>query len=65
MVDEAYRALEAVKRGNTGDLAGGIRWVDAFKVIGWAVDTAGGPALTSAGREACEEMARKAGSLKV
>ncbi len=55
MYDEAYLALDAICKG--ADLAGREHWVTAFKAIRWAVETRDGVELTSAGRQAHEDMA--------
>ena len=60
MDDEAYLAIEAIDRSASGNLAAGhSRWIKAFKAIRWVVQTESGLSLTSAGRQARDEMAAK------
>jgi hypothetical protein len=58
MYQEAYVALEAIRQGEAGRLIGKDHWVKAFKACSWAVETAGGLALTAQGLEACEDLAK-------
>ena len=57
MDDEAFVALEAIGRSQSLDEAGHQHWIKAFKAIRWVVQTEAGLALTSAGRQARDEMA--------
>jgi hypothetical protein len=57
MDDEAFVALEAIGRSQSLDEAGHQHWIKAFKAIRWVVQTEAGLALTTAGRQARDEMA--------
>jgi hypothetical protein len=55
MDEEAYNALDAI--GRSADPAHAGRWIKAFADIRWIVHTEAGWTLTSAGRQARDEMA--------
>jgi len=57
MLEDAFIALDAIHRG--GAMNGLDEWVRAFKTIKWVVITEAGVSLTSAGREAYNQMARE------
>jgi hypothetical protein len=59
MDDEAFLALEAIGQSVDADLTDHQRWIAAFKVIRWIVQTETGVALTPEGRQALDEMAAK------
>jgi hypothetical protein len=58
MIDKAYRALDAIRRGEAAALKDLEAWVGALRTIRWAVQTDDGVSLTPAGQQAFADMAR-------
>lgn len=58
MINNAFHALDAIKRGQAIDANAKADWLEAFKTLRWAVETADGPVLTDAGELALSEMRR-------
>ena len=59
MDDDAYRALDLIRRGQTAELDGLEHWIEAFRTVQWVVATTGGYRLTSAGEGAFADMIRE------
>jgi hypothetical protein len=57
MYRQAFAVLDAIGRGADVDPADRDKWVEALKTIRWVVETTGGLALTTEGRQARDEMA--------
>ncbi len=55
--DQAYRALDAIRRGDQAALATCETWIDAFKTMRWVVTTQAGLTLTPSGLRAFDDMA--------
>ncbi len=59
MQNQAYTILDAIDRGVVGELPTHGGWVEAVQTIRWATRTDQGLALTTAGRHALDDFARK------
>jgi hypothetical protein len=57
MYNEAYLALEAIRRSDQEALCRRDHWLKAFRAIRWIIDTDEGPALTEAGLQARDDLA--------
>jgi hypothetical protein len=58
MLDEAYQALEAIRRGEPRRLLAHERWVAAFLACRWAIRSDDVVVLTESGLTACRDLAR-------
>ena len=54
--DHALKALAAIERGQHPLDGEHVRWLNAFRTIGWAIDGPNGPRLTPDGLRALREM---------
>jgi hypothetical protein len=58
---DAYLALEIIRRGRRSERADLEPWIQAFKMVGWLVDGQDGPVLTDEGLRGHDEFMRRKG----
>jgi hypothetical protein len=58
---DAYLALETIRRGRRFERADLEPWIQAFKMIGWLVDGRDGPVLTDEGLRGHDDLMRRKG----
>jgi hypothetical protein len=58
---DAYLALEIIRRGRRSERADLEPWIQAFKMVGWLVDGQDGPVLTDEGLRGHDDLMRRKG----
>ena len=56
---DAYLALETIRRGRWSGRADLEPWIQAFKMVGWLVDGQDGPVLTDEGLRGHDDLMRR------
>jgi hypothetical protein len=56
---DAYLALETIRRGRRSGRADLEPWIQAFKMVGWLVDGMDGPVLTVEGLRGHDDLLRR------